>query len=113
MATDPYTEDLEGYGPDGFADDPAEVEPHPVPTNPTQARHPWRATVRTIFAAIIALAAMLPLLVEASGVDETAGAVAGALAIAGGITRIMAIPQVNEFLERFLPFLGATGRGDA
>lgn len=110
MATDPYAEDVDLT--EDYADEPTEVEPV-VPANPTQARHPWRATARTVFAAIIALAAMLPLLVEASGVDETAGAVAGALAIAGAITRIMAIPQVNEFLERFLPFLGATGRGDA
>lgn len=97
---------------DDYADDFTEVEPVVTP-NPTQARHPWRATARTIFAAVIALAAMLPLLVEASGVDETAGAVAGALAIAGAITRIMAIPQVNDFLERFLPFLGATGGDQA
>lgn len=76
---------------------------------PTQTAHPWRATVRTLFAALIALAAMFPLLVDASGLDDTWGPVAGSLAIAGAITRIMAIPQVNQFLERFLPFLAPTG----
>lgn len=74
---------------------------------PTQVRRPWRATARTVFAALVALAAMFPLLVDASGLDETAGPIAGALAIAGAITRIMAIPQVEEFLTRFLPFLAA------
>lgn len=77
-------------------------------STPTQVKRPWRATVRTVFAAVVALAAMFPLLVDASGVDETAGPVAGALAIAGAITRIMAIPSVEDFLERFLPFLAAT-----
>lgn len=72
---------------------------------PTQVAHPWKATARTLFAAAVALAAMAPLLVQASGVDETLGPVAGALAISGAITRIMAIPQVNRFLETFLPWL--------
>lgn len=73
----------------------------------TQARYPWRATLRTVFAAVIALAALMPALVNASGVDQTAGAAAGAIAVAGGITRIMAVPGVNDFLQRFLPFLAS------
>lgn len=80
----------------------------PVAIQPTQSRHPWRATVRTVFAAVVAVCAMLPLLVGASGLDETAPPIAGALAIAGGITRVMALPQVEVFLRRFLPFLSAT-----
>lgn len=42
-------------------------------TKPTQSEHPWRATVRTVFAFVVALAAILPQVVEASGVDETIG----------------------------------------
>lgn len=76
-------------------------------STPTQVQRPWRATARTIFAALVALAAMLPLLVQASGVDETLGPIAGALAIAGAITRVMARPEVEDFLARFLPFLAA------
>lgn len=76
-------------------------------STPTQVRRPWRATVRTVFAALVALAAMLPLLVGASGLEETSAPVAGALAIAGAITRIMAIPQVETFLVEFFPFLAA------
>lgn len=74
---------------------------------PTQTRYPWRASVRTAFAVIVALAAMLPLLVDASGLDETLGPVGGTLAIATAITRIMALPAVNAFLAAFLPWLAA------
>lgn len=76
-------------------------------TQPTQVRRPWKATARTVFAAVVALAAMLPLLVQASGLDETLGPVGGALAIAGAITRVMALPSVDDFLARFLPWLAA------
>lgn len=76
-------------------------------TQPTQVRRPWKATVRTVFAAVVALAAMLPLLVQASGLDQTLGPVGGALAIAGAVTRVMALPSVDDFLARFLPWLAA------
>lgn len=74
---------------------------------PTQVRQPWRATLRTVFAVLVAVAAMLPLLVETSGLDETLPPVAGALAIAGAVTRVLALPQVEDFLERFAPWLAA------
>jgi hypothetical protein len=77
-------------------------------TTPTQVRRPWRAVVRTVFQAVIALAAMAPVIYSAATNDDPAkatGAVGGALVIAAGITRVMAIPRVNALLERFLPFL--------
>jgi hypothetical protein len=77
-------------------------------TTPTQVRHPWRSMLRTGFAVVVALAAMMPLLVTAAGVDETLAPVAGVLAIASGITRVLALPQTEAFLKRFLPFLAAT-----
>lgn len=80
---------------------------------PTQTRHPWRATIRTTFAVVVALAAMLPALVAASGVDETLAPVAGALAIAGAITRVMALPAVDAFLSRFVPWLAAGADDDS
>jgi len=83
-----------------------------VPVPPTQVRRPWRATFRTAFAVVVALAAMMPALVQASGVDETWPPVAGALAIAGAVTRIMALPAVETFLARFLPFLAAEPKSD-
>lgn len=76
-------------------------------TQTTQARYPGRAVLRTVFAAVIALAALMPALVSASGAGETSAAAGGVLAIAGAITRIMAVPGVNDFLQRFVPWLAA------
>lgn len=76
----------------------------------TQTEHPWRATARTIFAAVVAGAALGPAIFEAVAMGNPEGATgyaALALAICGGITRVMALPGVNAFIERFLPFLAA------
>jgi hypothetical protein len=81
------------------------VEPTPVP--PTQVTRPWRATVRTVFQAIIALAAAAPFLVASVGVSPTLPLVAGFLAVAALVTRVMALPQVESFLARFFPWLAA------
>lgn len=70
----------------------------------TQIQHPWRATLRTWFAAIIAFAAMYPAIIAAAGLPDTAW-VAVSVAVAGAITRIMALPAVNKFIGRFLPWL--------
>lgn len=80
----------------------------------TQGVHPWRATVRTVFALVVALAAMAPLIYEAiaqADAEGATGAAAGALAIAGAITRVLALPAVEAFLARFVPWLAAD-RGD-
>lgn len=79
----------------------------------TQVRRPWRSTLRTIFQLTVALAAMLPVIVDASGADETLPAVGGALFIAGGVTRVMALPAVEQFLQRFVPWLAASPRPSA
>lgn len=77
-------------------------------STPTQVRRPWRATARTIFAGLVAFAALLPFIVEASKLDpQVYPWLGGLLATAGAITRIMAIPQVEEFLRRFFPWLAA------
>ncbi|WP_228386686.1 hypothetical protein, partial [Streptomyces katsurahamanus] len=49
----------------------------------------------------VALAAALPGIVAASGVPETLPWVASALAIAGGAARVMALPAVEQLLDRF------------
>lgn len=79
----------------------------------TQVRRPWRSTIRTVFQLAVGLAPMLPLIVSAGGLDETAPAVAAALAISGGVTRVMALPQVESFLQTFVPWLAASPRPDA
>ena len=81
----------------------------------TQSLHPWRATVRTVFAVVIALAALAPAIYSAATTQSpelATGAAAGALAVAAAITRIMALPGVEAFLQRFIPWLAAGDRGD-
>lgn len=76
----------------------------------TQTTHPWRAVVRTLFAIVTALAAMAPMIYEAitqADPGSATGWAATALGIAGAITRVLALPVVEEFLEQFLPFLAA------
>ena len=73
-------------------------------TQPTQTRHPWRATIRTAFAAAVALASLLPYVVAEAHVDAVPG-VSQVLAVAAAVTRIMAIPGVNDWLKIYLPWL--------
>jgi hypothetical protein len=67
-----------------------------------------RRTVRTVFQLALSLAAVLPLLVSASGLDETLPPLALALAVAAAVTRVMALPAVEQLLQRFAPWLAAT-----
>lgn len=73
----------------------------------SQVRRPWRATVRTVFQALVGLATMLPLLVNATGLDQTAPLIAGALTVSAALTRVMALPAVETWLRRFVPWLAA------
>lgn len=73
----------------------------------TQTEHPWRATVRTIFQAVIALASMWALIVQALGLDPGWQWVSASLVVAAAITRVMALPAVEAFLRRYVPWLAA------
>ncbi|MFC9433970.1 hypothetical protein [Nocardia sp. NPDC057030] len=73
---------------------------------PTQITHPWQATARTVFAVLVALASLIPVVAVAGGID-TVPAVAQLIAVCGAVTRILALPSVEEFLSQFLPFLSA------
>lgn len=93
----------------------AAIESFPVKVlvDPTQVRRPWRSTARTVFQALVALAVLFPVLVQTAGLDpDSLPWLAGALAIAGGLARIMAHPLVEEFLRRFVPFLAAAPSAD-
>ncbi|MGW7416144.1 hypothetical protein [Streptomyces sp. NPDC054863] len=61
-----------------------------------------RRTVRTLVQTALALAAGLPLILEASGIPQTAAGVGVALAVAGGITRVMRLPVVESLLPAWL-----------
>jgi hypothetical protein len=84
------------------------VSTPPVAPTPTQVRHPWRATVRTAIAAITSAALLVPLVAHELG-GESVPWVAAIIGVAAAITRVMAIPAVNEWLTRWLD-LGATPR---
>lgn len=71
----------------------------------TQTAHPWRATVRTAFAFVVGLAAAWALIIEAAGIDPGLEWASVSLAVAAGITRVMALPAVDNLLRTFVPFL--------
>lgn len=73
-------------------------------TTPTQSQHPWRATVRTIAAAVIAFALLAPAIAAELGVDSVPW-VAGFLTAIGAVTRVMAIPGVVAWVRKYAPFL--------
>jgi hypothetical protein len=78
----------------------------------TPALSPWRRTLRTTFQAVVALAVMLPVLIAQTGLKtDQAPWLAGVLVVCAVVTRIMANPQVEVFLQRFLPWLSAHKRG--
>jgi hypothetical protein len=76
---------------------------------PTQVKRPWRATVRTVFQFVLALATLLPFILTGVYNDaDAAPAVVGQVLTAAAVfTRVMALPQVEDFLQRFFPWLAA------
>ncbi|MBK6015159.1 hypothetical protein [Streptomyces sp. MBT53] len=61
-----------------------------------------RRTIRTVVQTALALTSGLPLIINAAGIPQTAAGVGVALAVAGGITRVMALPIVENLLPAWL-----------
>ncbi|MFC5214322.1 hypothetical protein [Streptomyces coerulescens] len=61
-----------------------------------------RRTLRTLVQTALALAVLLPAIVDASGIPSTLPWVAAALAVAGGTARVMALPGVQALLPSWL-----------
>lgn len=59
-------------------------------------------TLRTVFQTVVAVAAGMPLLLDASGIPEATPGVAVVLAVSAAVTRLMALPLVNSLLPSFL-----------
>ena len=79
---------------------------------PTQVRFPWRATLRTIIQTLPAIAVAVPGIIAAieQGHPGLTGPVGvAALAASGIVTRVMALPAVNDLLTRL--GLGAEPKG--
>jgi hypothetical protein len=77
------------------------------PNGTTQTRHPWRATARTVFASGVALLTLLPVIAATAGVD-TVPAIAQLLVVTGAVTRVLALPDVERFMELYVPWLAAS-----
>lgn len=67
----------------------------------SQTKYPWRATLRTAIAFIVGLAASWGVVIGALNVDPGLEWVTASIAIASAITRLMAVPFVNERLTKF------------
>lgn len=72
----------------------------------TQVRYPWRAAVRTALAAGLAALIAFPDIVRLLRIEHLPG-VAVTMAIAMGVTRVMALPKVETWLDRFAPWLAS------
>ncbi|MFI6860195.1 hypothetical protein ACIBKZ_09815 [Streptomyces sp. NPDC050421] len=59
-----------------------------------------KRSIRTAIQAAVGLAVALPAIVAASGIPQSLPWVAGALAVAGGLARMMALPAVEQLLDR-------------
>ncbi|MFF4409064.1 hypothetical protein [Streptomyces sp. NPDC001404] len=61
-----------------------------------------KRTLRTLLQTAVGLAVALPAIVDASGIPASLPWVAGALAVAGGLARVMALPPVQTLLPTWL-----------
>lgn len=76
-------------------------------TEPTQVRHPWRATARTVAAATVTALPLVPVVVHELGLESVPWIVS-AVAVVGGVTRVLAMPAVDGWLRRYVPWLAAS-----
>jgi hypothetical protein len=76
---------------------------------PTQVRHPWRATLRTLVAVLLALLPLLPEILAGLRLDTTQAG-AQTLAVAAAVTRLLASPAVDGWLRQRAPWLAASPR---
>jgi hypothetical protein len=61
-----------------------------------------KRTLRTVVQTAVGLCVLLPTVVDAAGIPDTLPWVAGALAAAGAVTRVMALPAVQALLPAWL-----------
>lgn len=73
---------------------------------PTQVRHPWRATFRSVLAAALAAIPVVVLVIEELDL-ETVPIFAGFLALAAAISRVLAMPATENFLNEYFPLMAA------
>jgi hypothetical protein len=74
------------------------------------AKESTKRTARTVLQTTVGVAVALPGIVDASGIPASLPWVAGALAIAGGLARVMALPSVQLLLPAWLRTDDTTSR---
>ncbi|GAA5194509.1 hypothetical protein GCM10023322_59090 [Rugosimonospora acidiphila] len=83
-----------------------QTAPAPAKAPTTQTKHPWRATARTVFAGVVGALTLLPEVAAAAHIG-TVPTVVQILAVTGAITRVLALPGVEAWLGRYVPWLAA------
>lgn len=73
---------------------------------PTQSIRPWRAVLRTLIVAILALIPVFQSAAVELGIDEMPW-IAGTLVFMAALQRALAVPAVELFLQRYAPWLAA------
>ncbi|MFI0233170.1 hypothetical protein [Streptomyces sp. NPDC017086] len=73
------------------------------------AKESTKTTVRTVLQTLVGVAVALPGIVAASGVPAALPWVAGALAVAAGVARVMALASVQALLPAWLRTGGGAG----
>ncbi|MEU7292103.1 hypothetical protein [Streptomyces exfoliatus] len=71
-----------------------------------------KRTARTVLQSAVGIAVVLPAIVDASGIPATLPWVAGALAVAGGLTRVMALDAAQRLLPSWLRSTPSGGGAD-
>ncbi|MFF0222763.1 hypothetical protein [Streptomyces sp. NPDC004629] len=71
-----------------------------------------KRTARTVLQTTVGVAVALPGIVDASGIPASLPWVAGALAVAGGLARVMALPSVQLLLPSWLRTDEAVPKGE-
>jgi hypothetical protein len=77
----------------------------------TQVRHPWRATLRSVVPAVVTSLPLVPAVVAAWGAPGAVVA-GGALGVFAALARVLTVPGVIVWLERWVPALAPAPPGE-
>lgn len=80
------------------------------PTIPTQVQHPNRTAWRTAVQVGLAVVTTIPLVVADLGIPVE-GLLAQVVAVAAGVSRVMAIPSVARLIRDHAPWLAPVPAG--
>lgn len=74
---------------------------------PTQVAYPHRATIRTTISAALALIPVVYVISDEFGLSEIPW-IASTLAVCAAITRVLSMPEVELWLQTYVPWLAAS-----